>query len=277
MYPAPSVIWKPAATGNFQVGRSAPISRITFHHIVGDAPAAIARFQTPGEQASSTYVIGSTGQIYHMVQDQNTPYTDGNFDSNSRAITIEHAGGHASVPYTPAMYDASKRLCAYLISKYKISDFKRHRDVSSKPTACPGGLDVEGIVAGAKALIQGGEIVKPTEAQVYDAFRRYALKEPANPEEVKFYMDRDIRVLYQSLLDYAVIPKVAEVEEAFKKLQPWAPINQPPYTDQTTYYSTRAAKALYYDLAVGLKAKLDAAGSGKIYEPVNEQLFREKK
>jgi len=44
----PNATWKPAASGNFGAGRRSGISQITFHHIVGDAAGAIARFQTSG-------------------------------------------------------------------------------------------------------------------------------------------------------------------------------------------------------------------------------------
>lgn len=108
-------------------------------------------------------------------------------------------------------------------------------------------------------IIKEEDIVKPTEAQVYDAFRRFALQEPASPDQVRYYLARDIRDLYADLLNYSVIPKPAEVQAAFAELQPWSPINTPPYADQTQYYSTRAAKQLYLDLARGLKKRLDAA------------------
>lgn len=155
----PATIQAPAAYGNYAIGRRNRISRITFHHIVGDAPAAINRFETLGIEVSATYVIGSDGQIYQCVDENNTPYTDANADSNSRTISIEHAGGNAAVPYTEAMYRASEQLVAYLIDKYGINDFKRHRDVSDTPTACPGQLDVERIVNNAKALLKGDDMV----------------------------------------------------------------------------------------------------------------------
>lgn len=113
---------------------------------------------------------------------------------------------------------------------------------------------------------KGDDIVKPTEADVYYAFRRYALKEPDNPEQVQFYMNRDIRDLYFDLLNFEVVPKVPEVQEAFKEFQPWTPIDTPPYTDQTAYYSSRAEGALYRDLCVGLKKKLDESGSDSNYK-----------
>lgn len=150
-------------------GRTKPISRITFHHIVGDAPAAISTFNAGQRGDSSSYIIGSDGTIYQYVPENDTPWTDANWDSNQRTISIEHAGGHPSVPYTDAMYEASAQLVAYLIDKYGISDFKRHRDVidlSRYPggTACPGALDVERIVGNAHTKISEASRPAPSPA-----------------------------------------------------------------------------------------------------------------
>jgi hypothetical protein len=172
----PNVIQRLAASGNYAFGRRLPISRITFHHIAGDAPAAISRFQTAGVQVSAHYVIGSDGTIYQCVDEMNTAYCDGNADSNARTISIEHAGGIASVPYTDAMYAASANLVRYLIGKYGITDFQRHCDVIDKTaypggTACPGLLDVDRIIKAA----QGGSmatdaLTKEEIVVIYDGF-----------------------------------------------------------------------------------------------------------
>lgn len=153
--PAPNIIRVQIPSTNFRKGRASAISQITFHHIVGDAAAAIARFKISGEQASSTYVIGSNGQIYQLVEESDTPYTDANGPSNSRSITIEHAGGHPAVPYTAAMYSASAHLVAWIRDRHKITRFERHRNVSDTPTACPGTLDVEGIVSNSSKIMSG--------------------------------------------------------------------------------------------------------------------------
>ncbi len=164
----PPVIVKLAAPGNYDQGREQPISRITFHHIVGDAGSAIARFKNPTVFVSSNYIIGSDGQIYENVPENDTAWCDGSWDSNSRTISIEHAGGHPSVPYTAAMYEASARLVAYLIDKYGIRDFQRHRDVIDRSrypggTACSGGLDVQAIIDRANQLIQEANRPVPVE------------------------------------------------------------------------------------------------------------------
>lgn len=152
--PRPNVQRVAANPANYTPGRSRPISRITFHHIVGDGPSAVSRFLQAGSGVSSNYVIASDGTITQTVPDSDTAWADGNWESNCRSISIEHAGGHANVPYTAAMYDASERLVAWLIQTYGISDFKRHREVSSRPTACPGDLNMEGIITKARLLIE---------------------------------------------------------------------------------------------------------------------------
>lgn len=124
--------------------RPVKVDTLVYHHIVGDAPAAIARFRQPNVQVSSTYIIGSDGEVYYTVSENLIPYTNGSYPSNCRSITIEHAGGTPSVPYTEKMYQASIKLCADLRKRYDIKNFKRHSDIIA--TECPGKLDVERIV-----------------------------------------------------------------------------------------------------------------------------------
>lgn len=151
---------------NFGVGRRSPISQISEHHVVGDARHAIDKAKIQGRQFSCTFTIGTDGTIYQLVDIKNTPYTDNDYRSNGRAITIEHAGGHASYPYTDAMYRSSIHLHAWLFQNYGMLSCVRHRDIPeikadpSKATACPGGLNVEHIVSEAKKLLKGEQEVK---------------------------------------------------------------------------------------------------------------------
>ena len=83
-----------ANTKNYTIGREKPITEITIHHAaaVGASAKAIAmEFRNPARNASATYCIGITGEIYNCVAEENTPYTNGDWDDNSRAITIECA------------------------------------------------------------------------------------------------------------------------------------------------------------------------------------------
>lgn len=118
---------------------------------------------------------------------------------------------------------------------------------------------LRGFLRPKKAVHLGQEdIVKPTEAEVYDAFRRFSKAgKPANPDQVRHYMTHDVRELYRDLLLYEVQPKDPEIIQAFKDLQPWKPLNDPPYQGQSAYYAERPAGVMYRDLATGLKKKLD--------------------
>jgi hypothetical protein len=205
-----NIIQQPAAKGNYGVGRNRPISRITFHYIYGDAPAAINRFQTPGVEVSATYVIGSDGQIYQMVKESDTPYSDGDFTSNSMTISIEHAGGNG-VPYTDAMYKASIELVCDLINRYGITDFKRHRDIIS--TLCPGELDVERIISGA----QGDEDMPSTVGDVEINYLYWPLQgyNPSN-DDLKAWSGTESNTFIRSLHDNGRFTEwKAQVDAAF--------------------------------------------------------------
>lgn len=104
------------------------------------------------------------------------------------------------------------------------------------------------------------DMVQPSEADVYSAFSQFSHEgKPANPDQVKYYMARDIRDLYHDLLFFEILPKDPEIIDAFKQFQPWTPLNAPPYQDQSAYYASHPSGFMYKDLATGLKKKLDAA------------------
>ena len=109
------------------------------------------------------------------------------------------------------------------------------------------------------------EMQKPTEDQVYGAFRQFLGKEPANPEEVQFYLGQDIRVLYEQILFHAMQPKEAEVRQAFQNL---AMPEEQPTPEQISYYQNHPKNFLYSDLAnfsmqrrlKALEARVDELG-----------------
>jgi len=148
--------------------RPARPTHITDHHVVGDAGAALAEAQKPSRQVSFTYTIASDGTIYQALDNMIIPFTDGNYSSNKISLTIEHAGGLPSVPYTEAMYRSSIHLHAWLRQEFGIPEgnIRRHRDVSINPTACPGGLDVERIRRESTNLLKGDDMTKIDEEGV---------------------------------------------------------------------------------------------------------------
>ena len=152
----PTIHQTPAHPNNYDVGRAGTkITQVTFHHIVGTGASVQSAWENPNRNGSSTYSVGEDGKIRQHVAEGNTPWTDGNIDSNRRAITIEHADGrNIPVPYPEAMYRSAAQLLAYILDRHGPLSFKRHREVSNKATACPGKLDVERIIREAKQLLE---------------------------------------------------------------------------------------------------------------------------
>lgn len=82
----------PAHSGNYTVGRSGrKIEAITIHHMAGvlSAEQCGAIFQQAGRGGSSHYGIGNDGKIGQYVDESNTAWTNSNWDSNCKSVTIE--------------------------------------------------------------------------------------------------------------------------------------------------------------------------------------------
>lgn len=153
--PKPNIRWRGAHPNNFTVGRpgASRDGRNTFHHVVGTRESAVIVFNQPTRGASSHFVVGAD-IIDQCVDIANTAWCDGNWDSNLRTISVEHEGGqNGNGPYSDAMYEQAAHLCAWLRENYGVNRYIRHRDVSLKSTACPGGLDCDRIWNRATQLI----------------------------------------------------------------------------------------------------------------------------
>lgn len=81
----------PAYEGNYTKGRSKKIEKITIHHMamVATIEDCGKVFQRVGRKGSSNYGIGNDGRIALFVNESDTPWTDGNWDSNCKSVTIE--------------------------------------------------------------------------------------------------------------------------------------------------------------------------------------------
>ena len=132
-----------ANTTNYTIGREKPITEITIHHAaaVGASAKAIAmEFRNPARKASATYSIGVNGEIYNCVAEENTPYTNSNWDANSRAITIECAND-AKWTISKKTEFALCMLIADIAQRYNMLPLSRenvkiHSDYAA--TECPG-------------------------------------------------------------------------------------------------------------------------------------------
>lgn len=153
--PRPNIVWKGAHPNNFTVGRpgASRDGRYGFHHVVGSADSAALVFQNGARQASSTYIVTNIPDlIYQSVDLGNTPYTDGVWESNIRAVTVEHHGDWRFGYVDPVVLENSAKLTAWLRDQQIVSRPYRHRDV--KPTTvCPADLPVESIWNRASEII----------------------------------------------------------------------------------------------------------------------------
>jgi hypothetical protein len=105
-------IWNPAASCNYQVGRTMAISAVTIHDIEGSYAGAISWFQNCNASVSAHYVVRSSdGQITQMVAEANRAWHVGS--ENGYTIGIEHEGYASQTGwYTNAMYAATAGLCS---------------------------------------------------------------------------------------------------------------------------------------------------------------------
>jgi len=85
--------WIPAHYSNYTPGRQRPIRAITIHHMAGNLSIEQcgALWQNPSRNGSSHYGIGTDGRIACYVMEENTAWTNSNWNSNCESITIETA------------------------------------------------------------------------------------------------------------------------------------------------------------------------------------------
>lgn len=82
----------PADEGNYTKGRSGRNTEaITLHHMAGRLTAEQCGgiFQEKGRCGSSHYGVGYDGSIANYVDEEDTAWTNSNWDSNCKSITIE--------------------------------------------------------------------------------------------------------------------------------------------------------------------------------------------
>ena len=82
----------PADEGNYTKGRSGrKLEQICLHHMAGRLTAEQCGkiFQAKGRYGSSHYGVGYDGSIANYVDEEDTAWTNSNWDSNCKSITIE--------------------------------------------------------------------------------------------------------------------------------------------------------------------------------------------
>ena len=157
----------PAYSGNYTTGRQKKIRCITIHHVAGKLTARQcgAIFQTVGRRGSSHYGIGYNGEIAWYVDENDTAWTNSNWDSNCESITIETAndenGGNWHV--SEASINSLIRLVADIAKRNNLGTLVKGQNVTWHSmfanTNCPGPYlmsQFDRIIAEANRINQGG-------------------------------------------------------------------------------------------------------------------------
>lgn len=164
-----------AYSGNYTLGRTKPIRAITIHHMAGKMTAKQcgAIFQRVGRNGSSHYGIGYNGEIANYVDENDTAWTNSNWDSNCESVTIEtsndvvggdwHVSDKSLESLIKLVADISIRNNLGKLVKGK--NLTWHQLVADKkyPTACPGPY----LISKLDYIIEkANEIIEPKESKV---------------------------------------------------------------------------------------------------------------
>lgn len=140
----------PAYEGNYTKGRNTTIKAITIHHMAGKLTAQRCGelFQAVGRKGSSHYGIGYNGEIACYVDEDDTAWTNSNWNSNCESVTIEtsndEVGGNWHV--SDKSLESLIKLIADIAIRNNLGTLVKgknltwHQLVADKkyPTACPG-------------------------------------------------------------------------------------------------------------------------------------------
>ncbi len=137
----------PAHSNNYTVGRSGRnIEMIAIHHMAGILTAEQCGkiFQNASRKASSHYGIGKDGKIALYVDEANTAYTNSNWDSNCKSVTIETSncklGG--DYPVSDVVLNKLIELVADIAKRNNLGKLVKGKNVvwhrMYAATSCPG-------------------------------------------------------------------------------------------------------------------------------------------
>ena len=137
----------PAYKGNYTVGRSGrKIEAITIHHMagVGTAESCGKIFQKVGRFGSSHYGIGNDGKIGLYVDEANTAWTNSNWDSNCKSVTIETSNSKlgGQWPVSDKALNSLIKLVADIAKRNNLGTLVKGKNVTwhsmFTATSCPG-------------------------------------------------------------------------------------------------------------------------------------------
>lgn len=136
----------PAYSGNYTKGRNTKIKKITIHHMGGvlSCESCGAIWKRKGRNGSSHYGIGNDGRIANYVDENDTAWTDSNWNSNCQSVTIETSNSKAGGkwPVSNAALKSLIRLCADIAKRNKLGKLVKGKNLTwhmmYANTDCPG-------------------------------------------------------------------------------------------------------------------------------------------
>lgn len=137
------------------------------HHnaSLNDAVARHTWYVSSGHGTSAHYQV-TPDKIWGCVGENYVAYHAGNYPVNQRSIGIEHLNNTGAPTWTIAeeTYRNSAKLIRDICERYGIpidrQHILKHSEVSLLGTACPGGIDIDRLVA----MARGAEYLTPAKA-----------------------------------------------------------------------------------------------------------------
>ena len=135
----------PADEGNYTKGRSGrSIEAITIHHMAGRLTAKQCGriFQAKGRYGSSHYGVGYDGSIANYVDEEDTAWTNSNWDSNCKSVTIETSDDNSSWYVNDITLNALIKLVADIAKRRNLGKLVPGKNLTWHSmftnTTCPG-------------------------------------------------------------------------------------------------------------------------------------------
>ena len=163
----------PAHSSNYTKGRNTKITDITIHHMAGVLSAQQCGniFARAGRNGSSHYGIGNGGEIGQYVNEEDTAWTNSNWPSNCRSVTIEtsNSATGGDWPVGDAAYNSLIKLVADIAKRNGLGTLVAGKNLTwhsmFASTTCPGNYlraRVDEIARKANEINGGGPAPTPT-------------------------------------------------------------------------------------------------------------------
>ncbi len=198
-------------------GGSVP-TYIVLHHMASTGFVGVLNsWHTGAKQGSANYAISNEGEVVGVVPEgyRSWSLSDAPWDSRSITFEIENEVYGGSWPVSAAAQEATAKVVSDLSRRYGIpldrSRVLGHREVytrhrGSYATACPGGLDMDWIVARARHLLGQGPTPEPSTGPAPSGAAGWALNLPDASVQARVQAALKTRGLYGGPIDGALGP-----------------------------------------------------------------------